>query len=60
MKNKATLTDKIDGTQLLIDSIIKGINNNTISKDEIVVKLVQVYKSLEFIESYISIEHDDF
>lgn len=59
MKYKAIIEPEIRDTIEIIESTIKGIDINTISKDEVKNKLFNIKQKLKKIANTISLEHDD-
>lgn len=58
MKYKHVIEPALDSTRILIESLVKGLDNNTISKPEMKNKLEQVLNNLERIANTISIEQN--
>ena len=59
MKYKTTLEPKLEEAKIILESAIKGMDNNTISKDELRVKLDIIYKHVDTIANFIAIESND-
>ena len=60
MKYKAVLESKIDDTKVLVESLLRGLDTNTISKDEIRIKLITVLTNIETVGNTIALEQNDF
>ena len=60
MKYKAVIEGKIDDSKIMIESLIKGLDNNSISKPEMRIKLVSILSTMEALGNAVAIEHNDF
>lgn len=60
MKYKHVIEPLLDSVIEVITSVNKGIDMNTISKDEVKLKLNQINETLKKIAETVSIEHDTY